>query len=612
MRNVIRGLWNRGLPHDLFVVVVLVAVGVFQFIGWGTAEAVQESAYGTYVGSSCVIAPSNGATRLDGVSTGWIYLRCEWSQFDDTRPAGFRKEARPFANSCSDSADSGCVAYTPTSITFWEYSGSTSSSDPLLRHGSQDAAGRCNIGSFEVVDAPADGRGTWRFYCSSTTSVWHTKNVYFEYAVITDSTSTTWWSGVSKAGGLLVAGTTASPQWAGSLRWWPYTDWENAEPQFTWTQEVRFCGAEVTVTNETTGLDTFSDGDVLAFSTAWTSSRTEYVKATFPGGGGQWQIYTPGTLSNPYEMELTFSAGATHRAELFYLREITLTCLDNVLNQVFTLAVGAPVEDTGDGRPRPCELARFYWPQYQAVDSGQELVWHLNYAGTPTTAVVDTSISVEWSTWDDSGDNVPAFSSLTWIEVDGSPFELGTSEDVTASGGYDGSLRQFVWRCTDELGTVYAGQWASGIHVIGSGAASRPSCYQQTGIGLNPSSWVPGLVRMGACVVEDLFVPSEASTARLWGAADELTQHAPISYVADSYDAIDGAATGSGAAVAAHEDDCLSLWSQWPGDIEAPTSACPVDAGLGSLGTFRSIMAGLFWLGFAYGLFRSSVQVLFR
>jgi hypothetical protein len=40
-------------------------------------------------------------------------------------------------------------------------------------------------------------------------------------------------------------------------------------------------------------------------------------------------------------------------------------------------------------------------------------------------------------------------------------------------------------------------------------------CISSDGLGLNPSSWIPGLLNMGACVLQDLFIPSQSNLTSL-------------------------------------------------------------------------------------------------
>ena len=48
-----------------------------------------------------------------------------------------------------------------------------------------------------------------------------------------------------------------------------------------------------------------------------------------------------------------------------------------------------------------------------------------------------------------------------------------------------------------------------------NGAGNLSDCFTQSGIGLSPASWVPGLWQMGTCVLEWLFIPGSAQIAGL-------------------------------------------------------------------------------------------------
>jgi hypothetical protein len=133
-----------------------------------------------------------------------------------------------------------------------------------------------------------------------------------------------------------------------------------------------------------------------------------------------------------------------------------------------------------------------------------------------------------------------------WGGTDGefplTAFDASVPETLTIPGlNVDRNFERLSIYCTDSSGALnLRGGLATNDIVTGSdelfpNSRSIDSCLSGAGIGLNPSSWVPGLVRMTSCVLTVLFVPSQidASALRRRISAGSGTWAEPITAVTD-------------------------------------------------------------------------------
>lgn len=145
--------------------------------------------------------------------------------------------------------------------------------------------------------------------------------------------------------------------------------------------------------------------------------------------------------------------------------------------------------------------------------------------------------------------------------------------------------------CTDTLGQIRldgAGILECGRTInCGIGGSPDRSCYQSSGIGLAPSSWVPGLVKMYVCVLEVLVVPDEGVVGE-WASdiRDEMETLPPFSFGIAAYD------FGSTIAdeVSDPTGDACFAFSLPVGDAEADDGAC-VGADMAVTGPQRTIFS---------------------
>lgn len=96
--------------------------------------------------------------------------------------------------------------------------------------------------------------------------------------------------------------------------------------------------------------------------------------------------------------------------------------------------------------------------------------------------------------------------------VNSAPYPLEAGDRYTLSYGSDtlDDPSQFELRCVDALGEHILRQtWAA----PDPGTEAEDGCIGASGIGLRPSSWVPGLVRMGSCVAKVLLIPDEGEVS---------------------------------------------------------------------------------------------------
>lgn len=314
-----------------------------------------------------------------------------------------------------------------------------------------------------------------------------------------------------------------------------------------------FCGASISVAYDAPtgpylpvqGTAVIPDGTVLRVTFDPTPAQTRDIAIRFGAGSsatdGTWyQLYNNAMIGDAERTVLTTVRLAGRRN--ITASEITLRCYDQLASLYRTLQVGQASADTGDGRKRPCNVAMFYWPKPQEVVVGQSVPFTLSYSGLVTSAVgTSTTIAVAYSTFDPAG-NRPSPTTATWTTAAPS-VALGTANTtINAVAGFNSDLTQFMFRCTDALGSVYDFQWATGVRTSPS-TSEDENCLDDTAIGVSPRSWVPGLVRLGTCSLRLSFVPRDSFLASQFGASgsegefDDSSAFYPITLVGQTLQA---------------------------------------------------------------------------
>lgn len=312
---------------------------------------------------------------------------------------------------------------------------------------------------------------------------------------------------------------------------------------------VPFCGAEVDWTDPLVNERVF-DGDVLAYDYTRTATVTGNIEVRWNPGlagldaPGPWfLLLSEATISTSGTGTITVGDQGAFDGRL--LASAEMRCYDQRTDAYVYKKAGDPSSVAGDGVSRPCESTRVTWPQMATLEMGDDVSWYFSHRIVGYTG--DPDVLVEYATWDDGNLDGPGnVTSLTWSTlVDLSPGEFG---DYTAAAGFDGTTRQFLLRCTDDQGVMYGSPWSSSGRLGNPAAGGEESCYAQSGIGLRPSSWVPGLWRMGSCTMTVLFVPTDPGE---WidDQRTMLSEDAPFSFVADAVSFFDVATDPDGPAV---------------------------------------------------------------
>lgn len=390
-----------------------------------------------------------------------------------------------------------------------------------------------------------------------------------------------------------------------------------------------FCGATVTVTRvkpvekdsvwtAATNDTVISNGDGVEFSTTWTSGRTEFVQVNWPGmvvfpsvfgvdpfettDIARQKIMVAGTLANPVVTQTVARLPASYAGVLFRVRDIQLQCYDTVLGANFYVKLADPTTSAGDGRPRPCDLARFYWPKARAMAAGETDTWYVNYSGTPSTAATFTTIDVDYATYDSAAGSAPGFSTLTWTNiVDDAP--LGYHGNVVPTAGFTATTSQFLFRCTDYLGTTYGSQWLYSVRfttaeIVGTEGVGRgdlSSCFAAGGLELNPSSWLPAAGRMGGCVITWFFMPTDGYVSNQIVGFNEQFE---ASVVGQTFAAADNIGDFVGAMSASYASDCDADRVDLPLGSGHEASISFLDACEGTSAVVRDVVWTLLNVGF--------------
>lgn len=421
---------------------------------------------------------------------------------------------------------------------------------------------------------------------------------------------------------------------AARISWVSAASFDAAEPAYRWSDvyepTVPFCGAEVTFVDPTIN-ETVRQGDTVEVEWEATAGVTAQIDLQWMPIDSPGEAWEGSPLLRWYEIRpatsIATSGSKTLTVPNLYdftsgvlLGRVNLRCFDLRTDTWRYKNAEDPSTVISLAEQYPCSQTRVEWPYRRNLSAGDTQRWWISHRIIGYTGT-DPDVLIEYATWDDGTlTGPPAYSSLTWETVaDLSPGE-GGFYDLEA--GYDGTSAQYLLRCVDETGTYYNGKWAPGMKLgedpTESGEPrSEASCLRQSGIGLSPSSWVPGLVGMGTCTLRVLFIPSGAALSDLEASGDALADRAPVSFLAESADMLYGALDGSAAAVEANEDDCVQLLGSNLLDDVAPAysypvEACPTAIAGGTVTTTRSVVGVAFWFGAAWMLWGMTRRLLAR
>ena len=611
--NTLKHWWTEHSRRNGPAIIVLALIAVFlpNLITADQASAalsVAPPGTGRY-GQSCLATTSDGSTSSGFATTTVFRIKCNWSPYG-TYSGTTQKEHRPFASGCSPT----CTDTVPASVSFQAGTGTVGSSDPDLRHWSSNVSRTCTTNTWTVVESPGTNNdGEWTFKCTSWSGVVGS-NAPLENSNLIAAGSTL-------STGLAIASSTTVPAgptltWADSMDYVAAASFAGSQPRYTWgTIASPFCGANVSSSTHAAG-SYLARGDVMTFSVSWTSGQTGNIDVMFPGG--RWQsIFVPGAIANPFVSSVTVDlplSAVTAGYNRVLASETMMRCYDTLSASFAYLKYGSATSAVGDGRARPCDLAKLYWPRNEFLAVSQNVTWQYSYSGLVTVAAVPNTLLIEYTTWDSQTLNTPGpLASKTWVTAAAS-VPLGASSSFTIAAVFAAPVTQFILRCTDYLGTTYANQFTAAINLVGSApspADQEAQCYQNTGLGALPSSWVPGLVKLGSCVMKTLFVPQDSTLQALLDSASGFTAKAPFAYAVRGYTITSAAFTGAASGVTAHTADCLVIIDQLPtGQDVGSDAVCPVAVAPTSLSTFRTIAGYAAWLVFGFLIYKMSRKVV--
>jgi hypothetical protein len=568
----------------------------------------------SYVGSNCIISVDNGATQLSASSgTRNFQLKCYWSQAALSNVSGFQAEGKPFSvcsgASCTDISMNG------KTLQWQEYTG-TPGTNPGLRHGSQTGGTQCTVSNFLRTDAQnTPYYGAWSWTCSSWANWFGTNLVNINNANLIVSGSATSNTGQAHACGTEIPGSATS--WAGSCKLVSVASFATTLPDYRWTVTENCETVAVTV-SPTQAIE--HEGDTLTFSVT--------VNPTYPVAdvsvrvrfSDTWTVVKPtGSIgSGPFTNTVTVSPGPDTARD-----NIEIRCYDLTTNKYRYVYYGAQADFLASDT-RACLMVRTVWPAIGKQDLAIGQVINLTASFSGVGPATGTQVQIQYATWDSSGSNgPPAFSGMTYTTAK----TLTLGDDgvaVPLTAAYTTNALQFVIRCQDAQGYYYGSAFSASNFLSGlpQNGDDEQSCYAMSGIGLNPSSWVPGLTRMGSCVLKWLFIPTSSQTQALYDTASTLTTKAPISYVTTAVSIVTGVLTGAGDSITANNGGCLSLYSVLPsytyhgahtvpGSVSGGACSSAFTGSSGTqLSTTRTILGYLFWAGALWSLFLATRKVV--
>jgi len=233
--------------------------------------------------------------------------------------------------------------------------------------------------------------------------------------------------------------------------------------------------------------------------------------------------------------------------------EFKCTATVGGVSSVTYLLYGGSGFTSVSGVQSPCSAAQVTWPdRARQYAVGEVMEFRLVQAAAVQPI---TSIEYAFPPFNTSG-SYPAPSTVTWTVANMVRDATGTAVTpyttaplgLNASGFFGVPMAvaggsELVWlRCTDSVGgTTYAYRWAyggRGISPSDEAVTEAPDECVTSGLGWNPSSWVPGLVSRLVCFTYDMTVPSAATQERLWAKFDTMKQRPPLQWAVQAVDYI--------------------------------------------------------------------------
>lgn len=354
-------------------------------------------------------------------------------------------------------------------------------------------------------------------------------------------------------------------------------------------------------------VPTYGPGELIPVSTAVSGSAPAGLEVSY-------RLTTLSSWVNltPVPGTANISTGTTTVAASSIVFRCRTTASSDYVYQY--PGVGAPADDWDVDvlYPAPCWLVSFIWPATQAYESGDsaDFVYDIPSGVGP--------VSIDYVVIDPNGSPASPNSSTSWTSaVSGASGPDGGT--ITVSSLLDADASQIWFRCRDSGGVHMDRQWSFSWSVgFSSGDPESGDCWSSVGIGLSPSSWVPGLLRGGLCVLRTAIVPSPDSIDDLVDSWRDLMERPPLVYVGVAvgiwFDFWEDAAN----ATTTYQHECLELLPTSSIDLDGSSidmpsgHACFDSAGSGGgnlpwyhvegLAEYQSWMEMFLWAGWLWGV----------
>lgn len=257
-----------------------------------------------------------------------------------------------------------------------------------------------------------------------------------------------------------------------------------------------------------------------------------------------------------------------------------------------------------------CALATLSWPANVATSTTAAFKYTI-----PSGVTID---ALQYTVIDPNGSPSAPTSSTTWTSAVAAATGPSTSTiNVTVTDGV--SMAQVWWRCKDLNGWTSAGQYAASF-ALGGGAfgGGDGSCWDSGGIGLAPSSWVPGLLHGMGCLAQDLVVPSDQTLTDFADSAMAVGEKAPLAYIVETGTALGGIASTWPGDIATSRNTCFVFNGMNPAALGESYQACPSTFddqperpdGKTPMEWYRQLIGYAFWGGACWTLWAATRKVL--
>lgn len=355
--------------------------------------------------------------------------------------------------------------------------------------------------------------------------------------------------------------------------------------------------------------------DLLASAFDWTIrvGDNEYVVPTafmlpesIDGDERQYWIdlsdfVTEATRVGTIELECGFGSDPP----LFYMHDESAMSCDPVSGHNWCL---------GGAEVRPCTRLLLTWPTSNTfMLAGDTFILGFELpSGVADSGVENLAL---YGFHDDTGLDI-----TTVVDRDGDALGDGTP---LIEPGWEGSLEHTVvsaelWSedvsvwCYDAWGQILIAP-AGGLPdrdggVVGGadGEVTPGDCMSGSGIGINPSSWLPAAGRMGVCIVRVLVIPTEDGLESFVSDADEAVgETPPFSLIAAG---VDFASDVSGEVSSPSGTGCFDIGIA-PVGVTADGESCPFEE-IDTTSGQRSLLAVLFVAPVFLGLIASAWLLL--